>query len=82
MNAAILSFTLAVLLPTLPVSGQQPTPKPEMPPWNGAVFADAVTDVTMHVDVLSVRTYICPPKTTIEKFCNRIPERDARHAAY
>jgi len=47
MNAVILPFTLAAMLLTSPVSGQQPAPKPEMPPWNGDTFANTATDVAM-----------------------------------
>ena len=66
MNAVILPFTLAAMLLTSPVSGQQPAPKPEMPPWNGDAFANTATDVAMRDHVRVVHTSI--PSGSLEKW--------------
>lgn len=58
MKAFILPLTLAAMMLASPVCGQQPTPKPEMPPWNGAVFANTVTSVAMRAHSRLVHTYV------------------------
>ncbi|CAN0504905.1 unnamed protein product, partial [Phaeothamnion confervicola] len=50
MKAFTLAFTLVTALLASPVFGQRPTDKPEIPPWDGATFANAVTRVSMHSD--------------------------------
>jgi hypothetical protein len=65
MKAVILPFTLAAMLLTSPVSGQQSAPKPEVPPWTGDVFANTVTDVAMRDHVRVVHTSI--PSGSLEK---------------
>jgi len=39
MKAFALSFGLIVMLPATPILGQQPTDKPQIPPWDDAIFA-------------------------------------------
>jgi hypothetical protein len=51
MKAFTLAFTLVTVLLASPVFGQQPTDKPEIPPWDGAIFANGVTRVSTHVDI-------------------------------
>jgi hypothetical protein len=58
MKSAILPFTLVAMVMASPVSGQQQAPKPEMPPWNGDVFANTVTDVAPTSDVRFVHAAI------------------------
>jgi hypothetical protein len=66
MKASMLPFTLATMLLASPASGQQPAPKPEMPPWDGAVFASTATDGAMRDHVRLVHTAI--PSGSLEKW--------------
>lgn len=66
MKSAILPSTLVAMVMASPVSGQQPAPKPEMPPWNGDVFANTATDVAMRDHVRVVHTSI--PSGSLEKW--------------
>jgi hypothetical protein len=52
MKAFTLAFALATVLLASPVFGQQPTDKPEIPPWDGAIFANGVTHLSTHADTL------------------------------
>lgn len=58
MKSAILPSTLVAMVMASPVSGQQPAPKPEMPPWNGAVFASTESEVAPIADVRFVHAAI------------------------
>lgn len=59
MKSLVVPFALAaILLAASPAFGQQPAPKPEMPPWNGAVFVNAVTSAALAADIRLVATCV------------------------
>lgn len=61
MKAFTFAFTLVTVMLALPAFGQQPTDKPEIPPWDGAIFANDVTRVSTHA---GIRWGRCAWKTT------------------
>jgi len=50
MKAITLAFALMPMLLASPGFGQQPTDKPEMPPWDGAIFANGATRVSARAE--------------------------------